>query len=87
MTRKNSKWDWNAKCDEAFEKSKSLLSEKSLLSLFNPKLPIVVTCDSSSYGVGAVLNNIVDGIERPVIFASTTLSQAEKAYCQLEKEA
>ena len=45
-------------------------------------------CDASPYGVGAVLSQIDEqGVERPVSYVSRTLSQAERNYSQLEKEA
>ena len=45
-------------------------------------------CDASPYGVGTVLSQIDEqGVERPVAYASCTLSQAERNYSQLEKEA
>lgn len=53
---------------------------------YDPKLPIYVTCDSCSYGVGAVLSQIVDGEEKPVTFASSTLSPTEQKYSNLERE-
>jgi len=43
--------------------------------------------DASSYGVGAILAQVVDGVEKPVLFASITLSPAEQKYSQLHKEA
>ena len=53
----------------------------------DPKLPIVVSCDASPYGIGAVLSHITaDGDEHPVVFASRTLPSAEQKYAQIEKE-
>ena len=50
-------------------------------------MDIVLACDASAYGIGAVLaHKMADGSERPVGFASRTLSPAEQKYSQIEKE-
>ena len=54
---------------------------------FDPTLPIILACDASSYGVGAVLaHRMPDWSERPVGFASRSLNTAKRNYAQLERE-
>ena len=63
---------------KAFQESKDLLTSNTLLVHFNP---LHLMCDASPYGIGAVLSQIDEqGIERPVAYASCTLSQPEKNY-------
>ena len=80
-------WRWTPTEQEAFNRSKELLTSSTVVVHFNPELPIILACDASAYGVGAVLaHKMPDGSERPVGFASRTLSKAEKGYSQIEKE-
>ena len=80
-------WRWTPTKQEAFNRSKELLTSSTVVVHFNPELPIILACDASAYGMGAVLaHKMPDGSERPVGFASRTLSKAEKGYSQIEKE-
>ena len=87
LLRKDVQWHWNQSQQHAFKHSKDLILKSGCLVHFNPNLPIIVSADSSSYGIGCVLAHMIDGVERPVSFASRTLTPAERNYSQLEREA
>ena len=67
-------------------KAKQLVGSAPVLAHYDPKLPIKMAGDASTYGIGAVLSHVFPDGERPVAFASRTLSSSEKNYSQIEKE-
>ena len=87
LTRKIVPFDWNEECKRAFDALKQELCSNSFLTYFNPKLPLVVACDASSVGVGAVLaHKLPSREEKPIAYASRTLSNSERNYSQNDKE-
>ena len=87
LLRKEVSWNWNNQCDRAFRRIKNLLCSNKLLVHYDPSRPLLLACDASPYGVGAVLSHkMSDGSEQPVYFASRSLSKAEQNYSQLDKE-
>ncbi|XP_024064460.2 LOW QUALITY PROTEIN: uncharacterized protein K02A2.6-like, partial [Terrapene carolina triunguis] len=84
----NKAWKWTEACNVAFNKAKDALLNSEVLMHFDPSLPLQLACDASPYGVGAVVSHIMpSGEERPIVFASRTLSKAETNYTQIEREA
>ena len=87
LLQKNVPWTWGNSENQAFEAAKRALQDNSLLVHFDEKKPLVLACDASQYGLGAVLSHVMeDGQERPIAYASRTLSPAKKNYAQIEKE-
>jgi len=85
---KDVKWQWNKECDSAFSSLKKQLASQSVLVHYDVNLPVKLACDASSYGLGVVISHIMpDQSERPIAYASQSLSKAEKNYSQIEKEA
>lgn len=81
------KWKWTTKCNEAFMKVKAEIASDKLLAHFDPSIPVGLTADASSKGLGiCIFHRLPDGSERPIQFASRTLNKSEVNYSQIEKE-
>ena len=88
LLRNNTRWSWKTEQSRAFEDAKNLLRSPRVLVHYDSSRPLVLSCDASPYGVGAVLSHVMeDNTERPIAFALRTLSKAETNYAHLEKEA
>ena len=88
LLKLETKWKWTDECEAAFCKLKEQLASTSVLAHYDVHLPLKLACDASAYGVGAVISHVMsDGSERPVAYASRTLSKSEQNYPQIEKEA
>ena len=79
---------WKHKKKEALRELKEKLVSTQVLIHYNPNLPLKLDCDASSVGLGAVLLHVMqDSTERPIAYASRSLSKAEINYSQVVKEA
>ena len=88
LLQSSRQWSWMEPQRKAFNQAKELLTTSALLTHFDPQKPVILACDASPYGLGAVISHQMDdGTERPISFASRTLSTAERNYGQLDKEA
>lgn len=87
LLKKHTTWRWGESQRKAFQDAKEALQDNTLLVHYDSSRELVLACDASPHGLGAVLSHTMDdGTERPVAYASRTLSDAEKRYSQLEKE-
>ena len=88
LLQKGKTWRWGDAQRIAFEKAKSALTSTTVLAHYDPGKELVLACDASPYGIGAVLSHpSEDGTQhRPIAFASRTLAPAERNYSQLERE-
>ena len=88
LKSKNVKFEWTPECDSAFEEVKQLVVSRQILTHYDPILPLKLDCDASCYGIGAVISHTFpDGSEKPVAFASRSLTSSERNYAQIEREA
>lgn len=72
-------WVWTQRQQKVFHIAMSLLKAGRVCVHYDPSLPIAVTCDTSPYGIGVVLSDVLaDGSDQPVAFASSTQLPAKK---------
>ncbi|XP_018914448.2 uncharacterized protein [Bemisia tabaci] len=87
LLTKNQKFEWTTECQSALDFIKAKLCDKPVLEIYDPQKPMVVCSDASPFGVGSVLCHVVNNLEKPVMYASASLSPAQKRYSQLDREA
>ena len=84
LLEQGKRWKWTTECEAALIKVKKLM----VLTHYDPVRPLRLACDAPPVGIGPVLSHIMDdGSERPIAFASRTLSKAERNYSQIDKVA
>ena len=86
LLKKNQKWVWDQKCDQAFKAVKEMIAADTCLVHFDPEKTITLAADASPYGLGAILSHRTETGEKPICFALRTLTQAEQNYSQLDRE-
>ena len=85
---KGHEWKWSSACGNAVKQCNDLLLSQKVLVHYDSRKPLRLATDASPFGVGAVLSHVMEnGEEKPIAFASRTLSSSECNYAQIEKEA
>ena len=65
---------------------KNALRADSVLAHYDDSLPLLLECDASPFGLGAVLSHrFHDGTERPIAYVSRRLLP-EKNYSQIDRD-
>ncbi|XP_055527285.1 uncharacterized protein K02A2.6-like [Wyeomyia smithii] len=73
---------------KAYQDLKQILISPQVLMQYDPALPLILATDASQSGLGAVLSHRLSiGTERPIAYASCTMSKTEQRYPQIDKEA
>ena len=80
-------WVWEHPQEQAFTLIKEELTRPTVLELYNPQRKVKISADASSHGLGAVLLQESGNKWKPVAYASRSMSDTEKRYAQIEKEA
>ena len=80
-------WKWTSQCESAFQSLKEKLITYPVLAY--PDFDggqLILDFDASDHGIGAVLSQVQNGVERVIAYGSRTLNNAEENYCVTRRE-
>ncbi|MEW8548046.1 MAG: RNase H-like domain-containing protein, partial [Candidatus Thiodiazotropha sp.] len=86
LTEKQNGFVWTAECDQAFNQLKRVLTSAPVLAYPQSHAEYILDCDCSGYGLGSVLSQKQDGVERVISYFSKSLTKAERNYCVTRRE-
>ena len=86
LTKPKAPFEWTERCEHAFQQLKRDMTTTPVLAFPNNDDPFILDTDASDTAIGAALYQIQNGVERPVSFASHTLTPAQTRYCTTRKE-
>lgn len=86
LIKKDAKFIWNDKCEEAFEKLKLALITPPVLSFPRFDLDFILTTDASKISCSGILSNRDGHDERPIQYFSRSLNDAQSRYSAVELE-
>ena len=84
---KKQSWLWGPAQDDAFQAVKEELAKPTTLALYDQNAPTKITADASAYGLGAVILQKHEDNWKPIAYASKSMTETERRYSQIEKEA
>jgi RNase H-like domain found in reverse transcriptase/Reverse transcriptase (RNA-dependent DNA polymerase) len=87
LLRKDTKFDWNDQCQEAFETLKGRFLQEPVLMMPDHSKPFQIKSDASKYAFGVVLTQMdINGDRHPVAFLSKTFTNTECWYEIYDRE-
>jgi hypothetical protein len=85
-TKKNARIETTPEANKAFEQTKQDLMEATILTFPDVSCELSIATDASEEAVGGVLQQRVDGDQKPIAFFSSKLTPAEKKYSAYDRE-
>lgn len=82
LLKKNVVFDWTELHTKVIDDIKQHILNSNILVPFDPKKEVIIQCDASQNGLGCCL--LQDN--KPISFASRSLTSGERNYAQIEKE-
>ena len=86
LLEKDVLWSFDQPQKEAMKRLKQLVTQTPILRYYDPELPIRISCDASTKGLGALLEQKYQENWYPVAYGSRSLNSSEYNYVPLEAE-
>ena len=86
LLRKDVRFVWNPECQIAFDYLKDQLIHSPILQYPDVHREFILDVDASKFAIGAVLSQKFEDGEKPVAYASRTLTKAERNYTVTRRE-
>lgn len=77
---------WTVEAEQSFEKLKQALVSAPILATPRYDKPFIIECDASDKGIGGVLIQEQDGVNRVIAYLSTKLTPVQQRYHVTERE-
>lgn len=88
LLKQNTDFKWTEIMQESFDAVKRELCSDRIIVPFDPAKPLILATDASPTGISAVLSHkFPDDSERPIAYFSRALTETERKYTQIDKEA
>lgn len=78
---------WTRACEEVFQTLNAWLPQEPILYSPDFAKEFLLQTDASNVGLGAVLSQVVGGVQHPILYISRELFPQEKTYLVIQKEA
>ena len=86
LTEKDTSFEWTTECQEAFNSLKAALASPPILGYPLVDGLFTLDTDASLDGIGAVLSQEQDGVEKVIAYYTRALTHTERKYCVTRRE-
>lgn len=88
LTKKSgpNKVQWNTETEAAFQEIVKILCKEPVLAVPDFSKQFILQTDASDIGLGAVLSQMKEGVEHPLLYLSRKMLPRERRYAVVEKE-
>ena len=86
LLQKKVQFLWTEKCDDSFKNGKELLINSPVLTSPDYQKQFKLAVDASDVGIGAILCQESNGIDKVICFFSKKLNKYQRNYSTIEKE-